>query len=181
MQFVPDYLSSVPFYEKNIDVLFPTKLGKFDLVNIFDNEEQRPGLGVTLEYSSNVSEVQISVYNKSINVIDDGEVSDILINEMDSCIGEFYGMGILGSYEKTSILPSHNITFKVGDKKLSFRCTIANYEIKSVAMTTLIMLCGYKKHFLRIIYTTKKSLFINTPEGEKLYDGFMSSLSNILR
>jgi hypothetical protein len=181
MNFVPDYLSSVPFYEKNIDVLFPTKLGNFDLIKIIDNEEQNPGSGVTLEYSCKVSDARISVYNKLIKLIDDGEVSDIIINEMDSCIDEFYGIGSLGICENITIIQPHNITYKAGEKRLSFRCTIASYDIESEAMTTLIMLCAYKKHFIRTIYTTKKSLFINTAEGEKLYNGFMDSLCNILR
>jgi hypothetical protein len=180
MNFVPDYLSSVPFYEKNINVLFPTKLGNFDLIKIIDNEEQYPGLGITLEYSCNESDIRISVYNKSIKANDDGEVSEIIIKEMESCLDEIYGMGILNLFENITVLQPHNITYKAGDKKLSLRCTIANYEIKSEAMTTLIMLCAYKKYFLKIIYTTKKSLFINTPEGEKLYDGFMDNLCKIL-
>jgi hypothetical protein len=127
MDYVHDYISSKPFYEKNIDVLFPNKLGKFELVNIIDNEKQFAGLGVLLEYTFYESNVTIYVYNNTVKSIQTGIVSDSIIKEMDSCIDDVYQMEKSGQYIKLEVCEPKNITYDVCNKKFTFRCAIANY------------------------------------------------------
>jgi len=180
MDYIHDYTSSKPFYEKNINVLFPNKLGKFELINIIDNEKQSTGSGVSLGYTYCESNLTIYVYNKTIKSIENGIVSDIIINEMDCCIEDVYQMDKSGQKDKVSVCQPKDITYDVGKNKLSFRCAIANNLSKSEEMTTLLMLCGYRNNFIKIIYTTRKTMFLDTTEGEILYDGFMSNFCNIL-
>jgi hypothetical protein len=180
MDYVHDYISSKPFYEKNIDVLFPNKLGKFELKNVLDIEKQSSGSGVLLEYTCCESNVTIYVYNYTIKPIKNGIVYDIIHDEMDKSIDDIYQKEISGQYNNVNICQPKNITYDVRNKKLTFSCTIANYLSKSEEMTSMIMLCAYKNHIIKTLYTTKKALFIYTSEGEKLFDGFMGNICNIL-
>ena len=180
MDYIHNYTSSKPFYEKNINVLFPNKLGSFELVNVMDYERQSPGLGVSLGYNGYKSNVTICVYKKAINSFEKGIESDIIIKEMDYSIEEIYQMENSGEYHRVNVYSPKKITYDVGENKLSFRCTIANYVSMSEEMVSLILLCGYKNHIIKIRYTTSKSIFIDTTEGEKLFDGFMSGLCNLL-
>jgi hypothetical protein len=180
MDYVHEYISSKPFYDKNIDVLFPKMLGKFELTNIVDNEKQSTGSGVSLEYTYCESYVTITVYNKTNRSLENGIVSEIILAEMDNSIEELHHRDKAGEYSKVNLCQPKNITYDICKSRITFRCAIANYESKSEEKTSLIMLCGFNKNIIKILYTTNKSLFIYTTEGEKLFDGFMGSLCNIL-
>lgn len=70
----------------------PFQIGWFHFTGLTDNEQQSPGMGISIAYSAPYTKATIYLYNNQLPEIHYRETMDLFVSEFDSAVDDFLTM-----------------------------------------------------------------------------------------
>jgi len=159
---------------RNIEKVFPERIGSLKLVECSDFEKKTPGLGYGISYRTPGMSADIYAYDFRMKDIPEGAESEMMKKHFEQVAAEIYQIEKAGKYR--NVKPAGTVE----GRKLSgigFLYRGFTLEREGAAMESRIYLTGYKGKFFKIRITYEASSELNL-SGEA--DAFADKIFEIL-
>jgi len=165
--------AKIVYQDKQTGLAFPASLGGLSYTTLIENEKQRSGTGVSLNYSNTEITAEVSVYNLGLAKI---EVPDIT-QAFETSKQAIYTLELSGKYKNIEQMKNQPAQISIG--KVQFHYALFTYltvgKMSYDSAIAEVFLTTYKNYFIKVVVISNKE------SQQKSVDNFMKALKLLLK
>ncbi len=156
--FLPFQAFAEPYRHEATGLVFPDRLAGMEKWRVTDFEKEQPGLGVSIGYTGPGITLTLYVYNLGLKSIPSDPKDKILTDQFAAGVQDIYRAGEAGAYTNLTRLYEKEISLTPAEN--SPKALLAEFSLLKRAKEgrSILILMGYKDHFVKIRYTYDKTL-----------------------
>jgi len=176
--FLPFQAFAEPYRHEATGLVFPDLLAGMEKWRVTDLEKDRPGFGVSIGYNAPGITLTIYVYNLGMKSIPSDPKDPVFIDQFLASVGDIYRAGQAGVYTNLTRLYEKEISLTPAENAPKALLGAFSFLKRDKEGRSMLVLIGYKDHFLKVRYTYDKTL---EPLAEAVFKKLLEDLAAMMQ